>query len=207
MINSEAKLLGQLVAAENFYRFTVRVFKAGELEHAPEPADYRPGRFVKLALGSREFIVGLISDVMLVNPQFNELIGGMRQEHLETFSPDILEEQATFLSVVALGNLKTGEKDADVLVSHQNPVNLMPPFQAEVAPLSEHELRAFHLSEGEGGEMRFSLGYLPFLRDMAGSRKAGLIHSLLEELVRLFPGEGAKISTIKKNMDWELRMK
>jgi len=194
--------IGQLVSADSFYSYSVRVCKEGEEECAPTPADYRPGRFVKVLPGggSQEgAVVGIIANVMIVNPEYNELMAGMKKEHVTTFSPDLFEEQATFLSVVAVGSTGPG--------GGQSPVNLVPEFHADVVHMSQEEIRSFHyLPSGSGGRQSFQLGYLPYLRDMAGFHRTGLIHSFLHELGNLFPEEREKISIIQKNMDWELRM-
>ena len=199
--------IGQLVSADSFYRYTVRLYKEGEEEHTPTPADYRPGRFVKILMDDQKgdpreelSIVGIIADVMIVNPEYNELMAGMKKEHVQTFSPDLFDEQATFLSVVAVGNL--GAEGG------QSPVNQMPEFHADVVLMSQDEIQDFHYAvSGGGGRQGFHLSYLPHLRSMAEVHKAGLVHSFLGELGKLFPEESEKISIIQKNMDWELRMK
>lgn len=203
----ECGKIGQLVSADSFYRYTVRVCKVGEEEHTPAPADYRPGRFVKILVGGQErtsreelSIVGIIADVMIVNPEYNELMAGMKKEHVQTFSPDLFDEQATFLSVVGVGSLGAG--------GGQSPVNLVPEFHADVVLMNQDEIQAFHyVTSGGGGRQGFQLSYLPYLRDMAGFHRAGLLHSFLGELGALFPEESEKISIIQKNMDWELRMR
>ena len=196
--------IGQLVSADSFYSYSVRVCKEGEEECAPTPADYRPGRFVKVLPGggSQEgAVVGFIANVMIVNPEYNELMAGVRTEHLETFAPDVLDEQATFLSVVAVGSMGPG--------GAQSPVNVVPGFHSDVVLMSPEEIRTFHYAPScrEEREGAFQLSYLPYLRDMAGFHKAGLLHSFLGELRALFPQESEKIGIIQRSMDWELRMK
>jgi hypothetical protein len=199
MTGDEGLKLGQLVSAEAFYKYTVRVCKEGEVERHPTPRDYRPGRFVKVLGGDGAAIVGIIANVVIFNPEFNELMAGHKQEHLESFSPDLLEEQASFLSVVAVGTL--GE-DSGQGQSGQDPVNLTPSFHADVVLMSQDEIKEFHYGLGQ----RFQLNYLPHLKDMPEFGKAGLLHSFIGGLGKMFPEQGDKLSIIQKNMNWELRV-
>ena len=205
-MKERSKIIGHIISADAFNKYVVRVFKKGETDPSPKPEDYTPASFVIIKLNKEEElkkgIVGIISDVMLYNPDYSEYLSAMEKKYVEVFSPDLYHEQATLLIVLAVGSM---ERKRDKLTWRQEIVGFLPDFHAEVFQMREDEIRSFHYPAPE--EKKFLISYLPYLKKMREFQKGHLLHAFLDKLSQFLPEQKEKIKILQKQMDWELRMK
>lgn len=152
--------------------------------------------------------VGLIYDTILVNPAYGTL--GPRlsnDDQVELFSPDYLAERAVLVSILLLGTMAAAGRA--VRVMHGVPP-LAPDLGAEVSPLPEAEVRAFHSFADFGvlGGARpyLHMGYLPHAVAQDNALLPIAMLRTIERLERLFPENAALLSIVKRNFSWRLKV-
>jgi hypothetical protein len=151
--------------------------------------------------------IGLIYDTILLNPAFGTL--GPRlsnDEQVELFSPDYLSERAVLVSILLLGTLSGSAS----MRAHQGVPPIAPDLGAEVSPLPDVALRAFHLFADHGvpGGARpyLHMGYLPHAVAQDNPLLPLALLRTIERLERLFPENAALLSIVKRNFAWRLKV-
>jgi hypothetical protein len=219
--------IGKIVRSESHVRYTCQVYGPGEVAAPPEPADYGFGSFVRVPLratsarassplplptataeAEHAWAVGLIYDTLLVNPAFGTL--GPRlsnEEQVVLFSPDYLSERAVLVSILLLGTM--GGSRQSPRVAHGIPP-LAPDLGAEVSPMPEAEVCAFHFFADMGlpGGARpyLHMGYLPHAVAQQSALLPLAMLRTIERLERLFPENAALLSIVKRNFAWRLKV-
>ncbi len=192
MTNSK-KVLGKIVDSESHLLYRVRVFNPGEYSEPLSSKDYRLGSFVGVERGE-ELIVGIISDTRLFHP--THLHYGPRltvpPEENQIFAPDYVYEVGTFLYVLLLGYLREGKG-----------VQQIPPEVLEVGQtvrlLGSEEVRAFHLDEAGG----FQLRYYSILAESGIPFISSLFRAIGEQVKPLFGEEEEMIfGLLADNLTW-----
>lgn len=189
-------IIGKIVSASSHVDYVCQVYGLFEVETPPTPADYGFGTFVALEREGEGYLVGVIVDTVLVNPEFGNL--GPRlspQAELAVFSPDYLVEKATLVHIVALGAV-----DGRGQVQQGVPI-VIAGIDAPVRTLTDAEVRAFHRP---GGQFRFA--YLPMLTTLQRPLIAHLATHILDRLQALFPEEEARLRTLASHLTWQLRI-
>ena len=155
------------------------------------------------------YAVGLIYDTILLNPAFGLLGPRLSNDaQVELFSPDYLSERAVLVSILLLGTMARAA-NGSVRVQHGVPP-IAPELGAEVTPLDDAQVRAFHVfaDYGEPGGSRpyLHMGYLPqaIAQDHALLPLAML--RTIERLEAIFPENAALLSIVKRNFAWRLKV-
>ena len=159
----------------------------------PGPADYAFGRFVRVAGGAGQAVVGIIYNTVLVNPEFGAL--GPRlspAQDLAVFSPDYLNEKVTLVGIVAIGTW--GPAGA---IGHGVPPQTVQ-IDAPVDSMDDEEVRAFHA----GGERGVRLGYAPLLIAHGNPLARHLLLDIIARLEALCPQAAAQLQVVKANVAW-----
>ena len=219
--------IGKIVGSESHVRYTCQIFGPGEVAAPPDPAAYAFGSFVRIplrtalatpdvagvmrgdALPSTQtqplYAVGFIYDTILVNPAFGAL--GPRlsnDEQLAVFSPDYLAERAVLVSILALGTMR-GE-GTPARVTHGPPA-LAPDLGAAVEPLSEAQVRAFHIfADSPQTRPYLHLGYLPHAVAQDHPLLPMAMLRTVERLETLLPENAALLAIVKRNLAWRLKV-
>jgi hypothetical protein len=184
--------LGKIVNASSHVDYMCQIYCPGETEHTPAPDDYGLSSFVAVEQPTGGYLVGLIVNTMLVNPEFGSL--GPRlspQEDLAVFSPDYLAEKATLVAIIAIGVVNDGAATQGVPLVATS-------IDAQVRPLTDDEIAHFHHGEG-----RFQLAYLPLLLAMSASPLLPpLLQRLMDQLTRRFPAEAGHLAILQRNLAW-----
>jgi hypothetical protein len=151
--------------------------------------------------------IGLIYDTILLNPAFGTL--GPRlssDEQVALFSPDYLAERAILVSILLLGTLTA----AGGTRAHHGIPPVAPDLGAEVTPLADEALRAFHwfADYGAPGGARpyLHMGYLPHAIAQDNPLLPMALLRTIERLERLFPENAALLSIMKRNFAWRLKV-
>ena len=189
-------LVGKIVSSNSHVEYLCQVYGAGEVDPAPEPADYGFGTFVALEQADGGHLVGVIYDTTLVNPEFGSM--GPRlspQEDLHVFSPDYLSERVTLVGIVALGAM-----DGDG-ATRQGVPSVATSIDAPVRRLAPDEIRAFHHCEGG-----LRLAYLPMLAGMRSPLAPYLMLDVIATLSRLFPEEASRLALLGDHLAWRARV-
>jgi hypothetical protein len=202
-------LIGKIVKSNTHVDYVCQVYGQGEMDSGPpSPEDYAFGTFVRLGLGpdARQAqvvpgeqalgscLVGLIYSTILMNPEFGNL--GPRlspPDDLEVFSPDYLQEQATLVGIVTVGQVTLNG-------THQGVPRLAASVGAEVSTMSAEEVRAFHtLPPGD----RLSLAYAPLLLAQSDPLIPHLLLNVVSRLVDLFPDQARQLTVLRGNLAWK----
>lgn len=155
------------------------------------------------------YAVGLIYDTILLNPAFGVLGPRLSNDaQVELFSPDYLSERACLVSILLLGTMARGSNGA-VRVQHGVPP-IAPELGAEVTPLDDAQIRAFHsfADHGEPGGARpyLHMGYLPHAVAQDHALLPLAMLRTIERLEALFPENAALLSIVKRNFAWRLKV-
>ncbi len=159
----------------------------------PRAADYAFGSFVRIACDPPPAIVGLIYNTVLLNPDYGTL--GPRLSpapDIAVFSPDLLNERATLVGIVAIG-CWDGKHD---------PVHGVPPCSAQldapVETMTDEEVRAFH-AEGTGN---LRLGYAPVLMAFGSPLARHLLLTVIDRLAALCPEASRRLEVLRASVAW-----
>jgi hypothetical protein len=211
MVAVTAQPIGVIVNSDSHINYWCQAYGLHEIAMPPSPQDYAFGQFVQVALPAvagvtpGERLIGVIYDTVLVNPAFGTL--GPRlstsDEQRAVFSPDYLTERATLLKILALGTMDaTGAR-----VAHGVPA-LALELGAVVAPLSDAEVRAFHIFADHappgGDNLYLHMGYLPqMISERSGLLQQAALH-VLDRLRHLLPEHQRMLGVVQRNLAWKL---
>ena len=195
--------IGKIVKSNTHVDYVCQVFSPGEIaEPPPSPEDYVFGTFVRVGLNDGDtrgalggsYLAGLIYSTILMNPEFGNL--GPRLSppaDLEVFSPDYLQEQATLVGIVAVGQVTSGG-------TRQGVPHLAATVGAEVTTMTADEVRAFHTpSSGDG----LALAYAPLLLAQGDPLIPHLLLNVINRLDDLFPKQGRQLAVLRGNLAWK----
>jgi hypothetical protein len=129
-----------------------------------------------------------------MNPEFGNL--GPRLSppaELEVFSPDYLQEQATLVGIVAVGQVTSGGP-------HQGVPYLAATVGAEVTTMTADEVRSFHVpASGDG----LALAYAPLLLAQGDPLVPHLLLNVISRLDNLFPSQARQLAVLRGNLAWK----
>lgn len=184
--------IGKVVKSNGHADYVVQVFGASDVAEPPRPIDHAVGTFVAFKVDTGH-LVGVVYDTILLNPEYGSL-GPRLSPRLETqvFSPDYLDEKATVLGVVIVGEL-----DGAGRPSHAMP-SLAAEVDTEACVMDEPAVRRFHAMPGHPALPR--IGYLPRLVARGGEVAPELAQHLLLHLARLFPEEEKLLRVLRENV-------
>jgi hypothetical protein len=182
--------IGKVVSSRSHLDYVCQVYQAGESAHPPDPADYAFGSFVGLSGGA----IGIVADSLLQNPDFGAIGPRLNPGTAETrvFTPDLLDEQATLVTVLALGNL--GEPHG----VHGVPREVIP-LHSPVVCLDDEAIARFH-TDATG---RLQLRYFPLIQSHGGPASASLLLAVLDRLEALWPPERARLGVLRQALNWQ----
>ncbi|MBN1250287.1 MAG: hypothetical protein JXC32_21670 [Anaerolineae bacterium] len=185
--------IGKLIKSNSHTDYVCQIYGPAEVATPPAPQDYAFGTFVQVPLdGDNGYIVGVIYDTILVNPDFGNL--GPRLSpapDLAVFSPDYLAEKVTLAGITALGSVA-----ADGTVRQGVP-RLAAQIDTLVDPMTEEAIRAFHATAGG-----VAVTYAPTLLAQARPLTHHLLMSILGHLHALFPASAAQLDVLTQELSW-----
>ncbi len=202
--------IGVIVNSNSHIDYVCQVFGPFEREQRPAPDAYAFGAFVAIGLptghrpdGEADVaayddsraaeLVGVVYNTLLVNPNFGNL-GPRLSSRTEqaVFTPDLIDETATLVGVLALG-----WQDANG--PQQGTPRLAAEVNAAVRRLSDEEVRQFH-RDAHG---RPSLRYAATLLAQNNPLVPALLLEIIDALGGLFPQEQAILRVMRDNVAWK----
>ena len=211
-------MIGRVVKSNSHVDYVCQVYGAGEIASPPQPEDYAFGAFVRIGLpparygqvaAGEGYLVGLVYDTVLVNPEFGHLGPVLRPAEgpclsliadLETFSPDYLNERAVLVTIVAVGQVTAGGEASQGIPLPAATLG------APVKKMPADEVRSFHSSQGGGG---LSLAYAPRLLANGEPLMPYLLLRVIGQLAGLFPGQSVPLARVRQlavlrgNLAWK----
>ena len=189
--------IGKIVGSTLHTDYACRVYGRGEAATVPAPGDYGFGTFLAIEGAGGGYLVGVVYNTTLLNPEFGAL--GPRlspQEDLAVFSPDYLAEKATLVGITILGAVS-----ADGGVSQGVPA-LAAEIDQRVRTMTSDEFASFHLADG-----RLQLAYLPLLLALrANPIIPPLVLRIIGDLKVRFPHESRRLAILESNLAWVSRV-
>ena len=92
-------LIGKIIKSNSHTDYICQVYGHSEVEVTPTADDYAFGTFVRTAQEDDRWLVGIIYDTVLFNPEFGRLGPRLSPEaELSIFSPDYLNEKVEELN-------------------------------------------------------------------------------------------------------------
>lgn len=172
-------IIGKIVKANAHTDYVCQVYGPGEVEVPPSREDYALGTFVRVALdtAATTWLVGLIYDTVLYNPDFGRL--GPRLSappDLAVFSPDYLNEKAVLVGINAIGLIQPDQQ------VNQAVPRLAAMTDSLVERMPESHIRLFH-----GDADALWLAYIARLLALNSPLALDLVQMVLTQLWVLFP--------------------
>jgi len=166
------------------------------VETPPAREGYAFGTFVRAELGDDHWLVGIIYDTMLFNPDFGRLGPRLSPEpELAVFSPDYLNEKATLVGIAAVGMM-----DAAC-----NVVQGVPPLAANtdalVEQMTDDQVRAFHQ-----GNPTPQVAYAPLLLAQGSPLVLPLLRAVIARLMALFPDQADLLTVLQDDLAWKAQV-
>ena len=190
-------VIGKISSSSSHIEYICQVRGPHESEQPPRPEEYGLGTLVGVARREGGYLVGVISNTTLLNPEFGNLGPRLSPEpDLAVFSPDYLAEKLTLVSITVLGAVggDGGTTQGVPAISAE--------LDAPVRRLSEEEIIAFHATP-----QGLRAAYLPVLLNMVNNPLApSLALQLIEQLERLFPHEAPRLALLKDHLAWRARV-
>ncbi len=188
--------LGKIIKSNSHTDYVCQIYGPGELEAPPVRDDYAFGTFVRVELGRDGWLVGIIYDTMLFNPDFGRLGPRLSPEpELAVFSPDYLNEKATLVGIAAVGTMSSA---GDVI---QGVPSLAASTDALVEAMTDEQMRAFH----QGSPIP-QLAYAPLLLAQGSPLALPLLRAVTTEVMRLFPDQSALLSVLRDDLEWKAQI-
>ena len=187
--------IARIVKANSHVDYVAQVYGPGEKAPVPQRDEYGFGRFMCIDAEGGRCIVSAVYDTQLLNPEFGRL--GPRLSppaDVSVFMPDYVNEQATLIGLIALGERVAGQYVQGV-------PHVAAPVNAPVVSMTEEEFVAFHSAGG-----KLSLYYARMLQ---GQLNPLLLELLVQTILRLedeFPDQAKMLSTLRANLMWQSRV-
>jgi hypothetical protein len=224
--------IGKIVKSDSHINYVCQIYGPREVEIEPGPVDYTFGRFVRVAVRARQededsalnsmlgqsqdrtYAIGVIYDTILLNPAFGSLGPRLSNEtQVELFSPDYISEKAVLIYILILGMMEMrterGTPSVPLSVMHGVPL-LSLELGSEIETMDDEEVRAFHLFRDDGApgsqEEYLHMGYLPHIIAGRNHLLPMVTLHIIDQLERLFPGNLALLSIVKRNFAWRLKV-
>lgn len=185
-------VIGKIVKSNSHTDYICQIYASGEVGQPPAREDYAFGTFVRVELNKGYWLVGIIYDTQLVNPDFGRL--GPRlspQAELAVFSPDYLNEKATLVGIAAVGTMGGGNQ-------RQGVPALAASADTLVERMTEDQVRTFH--EGNPAPR---VAYAPFLLAQGSPLAIYLLRMVVDRLLALFPSYADMLSVLQDNLTWQ----
>jgi hypothetical protein len=194
--------LGKIVKSNSHCDYVVQLDTENDVMIPPTTEAYGFGQFVSLDNAERHWAVGIIYDSQLMNPAFLNSGPRLTSEPDPIFTPDLIQDTRTLLSVVLVGSLiSQGKKRYG---QHGIP-RVVVPVNTSVYPMNAEDVYRFHLNEVE--QPQFC--YYGHLLHRGGPFSAQLTQQVLTELINceLFIGADQRaLQVLCKELSWRNTM-
>ncbi len=220
-------LIGKIVKSESHIQYICHIYAPHEMEVDPKPEDYSFGRFVRVAMRTRQsddhvaakqeattYVIGVIYDTILQNPAYGVLGPRLSNEaQVEIFSPDYIAEKAVLVHIMVLGMMEMRIRSASqanlCTVTHGVPL-LSLELESVIETMSDEDVLAFHFFSDVSGPDNtrpyLHMGYLPHIIAQRNSLLPMVTLRIIEQLELLFPQHLALLSIVKRNFAWRLKV-
>ena len=190
--------LGKIVKSNSHTDYVCQIFGMNEAEYVPSNRDYAFGTFVRIDLDDDEdhYLVGLVYDTVLLNPDFGRLGPRLSSESdLKIFSPDYLNERAVLTGIVVIGQCVDG-----VVVQG------IPPLAA-TNEASVHQMDVASIGQFHFVDEKFQLTYMPNLIAQTGLIARNLALQVLRQLGQILPDTyQPMLAVISDDLKWQLHI-
>lgn len=188
-------VLGKVVKSNSHTDYVCQIYGKYEIESAPTNTDYAFGTFVSIELDAHSALIGLIYDTVLLNPDFGRLGPRLSTESdLALFSPDYLNERATIVGIVIVGQVNNGS-------CRQGTPHIAANSDSIVRQLSEDDILDFHEVEG-----RLRIAYLPQLIQRPDPLTHQLALAVVQHLEQIMPQQGSLLNLLEDDLCWQLQI-
>ena len=188
-------VLGKIVKSNSHTDYVCQIYGKHEIESVPTNIDYAFGTFVSIELNEYSALIGLIYDTVLLNPDFGRLGPRLSTESdLALFSPDYLNERATIVGIVIVGQVNNGS-------CRQGTPYIAANSDSLVRRLPEDDILGFHEVES-----RLQIGYLPQLIQRPDPLTRQLALAVVQQLGHLMPQQIPLLNLLEDDLCWQLQI-
>lgn len=142
--------IGKIVKSEHHYSYRCRIYGKNECETLITDKDYHFSQFVKLKIDEESYVIGVITNSELINPEYGSLGPRLSMPSEENFvtMPDFIDETGVLVDISLVGYV-------------ENAVNLQEiplwvvPLNTEVEIMTDQEIKVFHTSENGSVSLKY----------------------------------------------------
>lgn len=187
-------MLGKIVKSNSHTDYVCQIYGYGEVEQPPATEEYAFGTFVRIGLGEDRWLIGVLYDTVLFNPDFGRLGPRLSPEtELSVFAPDYLNEKAVLVGITAIGMI-----DQSSGIITQGVPLLAANTDALVENLEEEGISKFH-----SGNPDVELAYAPLLILRNPPLGHFLLRTIIKRLKNLFPEHSDLLSVLEDDLEWK----
>ncbi|NEQ51405.1 MAG: hypothetical protein F6K11_14905 [Leptolyngbya sp. SIO3F4] len=191
--------LGTVVKSNSHCDYVVQLDTGRDVIAPPVANDYGFGQFVSLETDQKHWAVGIIYNSQLFNPAFLSSGPQLTSAPDPLFTPDLIQETKTLLSVVLVGSLV--DQGEHTFGQHGIPRNVVP-VNTPVYCMDAQSRHRFHLSADHRPQFR----YYGHLLNCGGAFAVQLTQQVLTELSDsgLFSNEDQRaLQMLCKELTWK----
>lgn len=204
MLNEENMGIGKIIGSNSHVDYICEIYDQTMRENPPDPTDYEFGQFVyvkkEIEESTRSFI-GVIYDTQIVDPDQGRSGPRLAQpEEQDLFYPTYVDEKRILAGIALLGHAKV--KDGELSdVEHSIPRWTLE-IDDVVRELPDENMIMFHDIDGE-----VRLEYYQRMVDIAGPFAEEILKRIINQLKEERPEEADALDVIRKNLEWQTRMR
>ncbi len=190
--------LGKIVKSNGHTDYVCQIYGVHEVDVVPQPDNYALGTFVSVELTGKHagYLVGLIYDTVLLNPDFGRLGPRLSPEReLMSFAPDYLNERAVLVGINAIGRI-----DGEGRVYQGVPL-LAANSDALVQQMTVEQIQGFHM-----GADGLNLTYLPVVVQQDSPLAYHLARTVLAQLADLLPDYQTELAVLADDLNWRTQI-
>ena len=191
--------IGHIVNSNSHIDYVCQLAGPFEREHRPAPDAYAFGAFVAIDLPQQPAatdppcLIGVIYNTRLVNPNFTNLGPRLTSQTEQTvFSPDLIDETAMLVGVLALGW-------QDDNGPQQGTPRLAAEVNASISHLADEEVRRFHRDAHGNLTLRYAAALLALNNPLVPA----LLLEIIDRLGGLFPHQQPILQVMRDNVAWK----
>jgi hypothetical protein len=187
-------VLGKIVKSNSHTDYVCQIYGSGDIEKPPSTEDHAFGTFVRIELGENRWLVGIVYDTVLFNPDFGSLGPRLSPEkELSIFAPDYLNEKAVLVGITTVGLIDRSSGS----VTQGVPL-LATTTDSLVERLPEEQVRLFH-----NGNPDLEIAYAPLLILQNPLLGLHLMRTVVRQLKGLFPDRVELLSVLEDDLIWK----
>jgi hypothetical protein len=187
--------IGKIIKSDSHLNYKCRIYGRRETASDVSEKDYHFGQFVKIKIFDNKYVIGLIFNSQLFNPEYGNFGPRLTNPSVQNFVtiPDFIDETAIITDIHMIGWFDQNENFQDV------PPWVIP-LNSEVCIMTDEEIKTFHYDS----EKKFCLKYYNEILAHTGNFASPLLVCIINKLINILDHtEKPKLKLIQQHILWQ----